>query len=151
MGLIFSPEDQRFDVDCFNGLCEVVDDISGELGDVLDGGEHIWVSMAGEVSPPDATRNHLYAFGGYGGGLVLTPTVALATSTSASIPATPTRTQLGPLFVPPSATRTSPPPRDTSTPKPPPTSTVTRTPVPTATRTPKKPPTDTPVPPPTDD
>ena len=157
MGLIFSPEDQRFDVDCFHGLCEVVDDISGELGDVLDGGQHLWVSMAGEVSPPDPTRNQLYAFGGYGGGLVLTPTVALATSTPASMPATSTRTPLGPLFVPPSATRTSPPPRDTSTPKPTKTMTVTRTPVPTntpiptktsvptVTQTPKKKPTDTPV------
>lgn len=163
MGLIFSPDDQRFDVDCFSGLCEVVDDISGELGDVLDGGQHLWVSMAGEISPPDPTRNQLYAFGGYGGGLVLTPTVVLATSTSASMPATPTRTPLGPLFVPPSATRTSPPPRDTSTPKPTPTMTVTRTPVPTntpiptktsvptATRTPKKTRTDTPVPEPTED
>ena len=163
MGLIFSPDDQRFDVDCFSGLCEVVDDVSGELGDVLDGGQHIWVNVEGEISPPDATRNQLYAFGGYGGGLVLTPTLALATSTSASMPATPTRTQLGPLFIPPSATHTPRPPRDTSTPKPTSTRTVTRTPVPTntpiptktsvptATRTPKRSPTNTIVPPPTDD
>ena len=157
MGLTFSPDDQRFDVDCFSGLCEVVNEISGELDDVLDGGQHLWVSMEGEVSPPDATRNHLFFFGGYGAGLVLTPTVALATSTSASTPATLTRTPLGPLFVPPSATRTSPPPRDTATLKPTRTMTVTRTPVPTktpiptntsvptATRTPKKSPTDTPA------
>ena len=152
MGLIFSPDDQRFDVDCFSGLCEVVDDISGELGDVLDGGQHLWVSMAGEISPPDPTRNQLYAFGGYGGGLVLTPTVVLATSTSASMPATPTRTPLGPLFVPPSATRTSPPPRDTEIHQPPPIPTATQAPVPTDTPIPPKPPTEPPPtePPPTE-
>ena len=137
MGLIFSPDEQRFDLDCFSGLCEVIDEISGGLGHVLEGGQHIWVNTAGEFSLPDATRNQLYAFGGYGGGLVLTPTVALATSTSASMPATPTRTQLGPLFVPPSATRTSPPPRDTEIPQPPPIPTATQAPVPT----------DTPIPP----
>jgi serine/threonine protein phosphatase PrpC len=146
MGVITSPDDQRMDVDCFEGQCEVFHETYGGDGIRLELGQHLWVNPVGDISPTDSTRNHLYSFGNYCGGLVLTPTVTSGTSTPLDQQLTPTRTPLGPLFVPPTAVPTTPPPTRTRTPIPTPTNTFTRTPTRTATKTLTRTPTRTPVP-----
>lgn len=147
MGVIFDDLLPRQDVDCFQGRCELYDEAGGRLPVTVQQGQHAWLSGAGMVSPPDATRNELYSFAGYCGGLIPTPTPPVGGG-----PAAATRTPLGPLFVEPTrpptptATRAAPrPPPPTATPVP------TETEVPTntirPTRTPR-PPTDAPEPPP---
>lgn len=162
MGVIYDEAAGRFDLDCFHERCELVP--GPEMAAmVLTSGQHTSIA-AGVAAVIDATRNELYSFGDWGGGLVLTPTTA-----GGSLPS---RTPLGPLFVPPTPrpiVPTQPPPPQPSGPKPtkppsatqppPPTvtdtqppsdTTPTRTRRPTRTATPETPPSDTPVPPPSD-
>jgi protein phosphatase len=146
MGVTTSPGDQRLDVDCFEGRCEVFHETYGGDGVRLDLGQHLWVNPVGDISPTDTTRNHLYSFGNFCGGLVLTPTVTATTSTRFDQQFTPTRTPLGPLFVPPTAVPTTPPPTRTRTPIPTPTTTYTRTPTRTPTKTLTRTPKRTPIP-----
>ncbi|HEY48245.1 MAG: hypothetical protein AMJ88_01250 [Anaerolineae bacterium SM23_ 63] len=146
MGVITSSGEQRLDVDCFEGRCEVFHEAYGGDGIRLESGQHLWVNPVGDISPTDTTRNHLYSFGEFCGGLILTPTVAATASTLFAQEITPTRTPLGPLFVPPTAIPTTPPPTRTRTPIPTPTHTFTRTPTITPTRTLTRTPTRTPIP-----
>jgi serine/threonine protein phosphatase PrpC len=141
MGVIFDDRLQQMDVDCFSDQCEVGTGVIGELPYILQAGEHLTIGVNGQVSQASGTRNELYAFAGFGGGLVATPTSAGAGGKAG---ATPTRTPLGPLFVPP-----------TSTPVPPPTSRPperteppvghTKAPTQTPTAFPTKPKTNTPT------
>ncbi|HEY44378.1 MAG TPA: serine/threonine-protein phosphatase [Anaerolineae bacterium] len=146
MGAISSQDEQRLDVDCFSGRCEVFHETYGGDGISLETGQHIWVNPMGDISPMDATRNHLYSYSGFCGGLVLTPTASSETATSIDQQLTLTRTPLGPLFVPPTAVPTTPPPTRTRTPRPTPTQTFTRTLTRTPTKTPTRTPTRTPIP-----
>jgi hypothetical protein len=135
MGVATLPGDPRMDVDCFEGQCEVLHETYGGEGVRLESGQHVWVSPIGDMSPMDETRNQLYSFGVFCGGLVLTPTVGATDSTPSDQQITPTRTPLGPLFVPPTAAPTTPRPTRTRTPVPTATKTYTRTPTRTPTRT----------------
>jgi serine/threonine protein phosphatase PrpC len=149
MGVTSSPDGQQLDVDCFDGRCEVYHETYGGDGVFLETGQHIWVNPMGDMGSPDATRNHLYSFAGFCGGLVLTPTGSSETATSIDLQMTFTRTPVGPLFVPPTAVPTTQPPTRTRTPKPTPTQTftrtLTRTPTRTATKTLTRTPTRTPT------
>lgn len=158
MGVEHDPLAKRFDVDCFHDLCQVAAEGEGSQAFQLGSGQHAWLDASGALSEPDATRNERYAFGGYGGGLVPTPTAPIGADLWGS--AQPTPTPIGPLFVPPTEpasqptypppekpkpgpnpTSTSPPPTSTSPPptwtQPPPTATSlppTETPEPTKTK-----------------
>jgi protein phosphatase len=118
MGVIFDSLVPRIDVDCFVGPCEVFDPGSGRLPLTLTAGQHVSIGPDVSISAPDAARSALYSFAGFCGGLVPTPGIA-------SVESAPTRTPLGPLFVPPTlrpsptATRRPPPPPPTATPVPP--------------------------------
>lgn len=146
MGAITSPGDQRLDVDCFEGRCEIFHETYGGEGVRLESDQHLWVNPVGDISPTDSTRNHLYSFGNFCSGLILTPTMTVTASTPFDQQFTPTRTPLGPLFVPPTAVPTTPPPTRTRTPIPTPTNTFTRTPTRTPTKTLTRTPTRTLVP-----
>lgn len=133
MGVTLDPVLPRFDLDCFLGSCEIVDLDSGRLPMTIYAGQHAFLAADGVPSGPDATRNDLYSFANYCGGLVPAPVTG-----GNAIAAT--RTPLGALYIPP----TQPPtPRPTATqPQAPPPPGPTATPVP-----PTDVPTDTNVPP----
>ncbi|MEW6566697.1 MAG: protein phosphatase 2C domain-containing protein [Chloroflexota bacterium] len=142
MGVIYDSLAQRLDADCFSGTCEAVDVDSGHPPVTLRAGQHVFLGADGSVSQADATRNALYSFADYCGGLVPAPAGAVEVLA-------PTRTPLGPLFVPPTQ-RPTIRPTDTrreapsATPTPVPTDTPEPTNTPRPTRTPR--PTETPVP-----
>jgi hypothetical protein len=120
MGVVFDDRLQRLDVDCFSDHCQLGTQTIGELPAILGSGEHGWLDAGGQFGSPDHTRNELYAFADFGGGLVATPSPAQ--SGGFGQPA-PSRTPLGPLFVPPTSTPlpppTKPPPEPTEKPRPP--------------------------------
>jgi len=130
MGVLFDDRLRRLDVDCFSGHCQVGTEALGDLPRVLSPGEHVAIGGDGTMSASGPTRNELYAFAGFGGGLVPTPTsLNLGSSSQASA----TRTPLGPLFVPPTPTPRPPPTQPPPEPTEPP---VAPTDVPTATTIP---------------
>ncbi len=108
MGALWDPIAGQFEVDCFEGACELV--FPGGVGMGSSAGQRIIITLAGEVLGPLAIDPARYAFGQYVGGLVQAATLEPVLSSDARA----TRTPLGPLFVSP----TPVPP--TRTPKPPP-------------------------------
>ena len=121
MGALWDPIAVQFEVDCFEGACELV--FPGGVGMGITAGQRIIIAQAGEVLGPLAIDPTRYAFGQYVGGLVLAATLepVLAGGSNAQ----PTRTPLGPLFVsptpvPPTRTPKPPPPPPEEPPGPPP-------------------------------
>jgi protein phosphatase len=151
MGASWDPSTSQFEVDCFGGECEIL--LSGGVGFRLAAGEHLLFTLEGEILGPSPIAHERYAFAGFTGGLVASPTAVRGGSAGAG--ATPTRTPLGPLFVtptpppPPPPTRTPQPPPQPPPPPPPTEPPPTNTPVPPTpvpTDTPEPPPPDTPAP-----
>ena len=149
MGASWNPSTGQFEVDCFGGECEIL--LSGGVGFRLAAGEHLLFTLEGEILGPSPIAHERYAFAGFAGGLVATPTAVRGGAAGAV--ATPTRTPLGPLFVtptplpPPPPTRTPQPPPQPPPPPPPTEPPPTDTPPPSDT---PKPPKDTPGPQPTE-
>jgi protein phosphatase len=133
MGVRWDPIASQFEVDCFGGECEIV--FPGVAGMRLAAGEHLAVTLGGEIQGPSPIAYQHYTFAGFVGGLVAAPTSIGAGAIAAGT--TATRTPLGPLFVTPTP---PPPPPPTRTPQPPP-----GPPPPEPTDIP--PPTNTPAPP----
>ena len=144
MGVAFDAVTGRFDVDCFHNGCEVVPGVAESYPMRLMAGEHVWVDGSGKISARDATRNELYSFAGYCGGLV--PTPSGAPLAGGLTPFGPTRTPLGPIFTPPAVPPTEPPWQPPAGGGPAPTA-VPPTSVP-PTEPPPPPPTEPPPPPP---
>jgi hypothetical protein len=148
MGVVFDAATGRFDVDCFQDGCEVVPGTAGSFPMRVLGGEHVWIDATGMTGPRDATRNQLYSFADYCGGLVPTPTGSPLAS--GMTPFQATRTPLGPIFTPPWIPPTEPPPPPPPPgggPQPPPPTAVPPTNPPPAT---EPPPTEPPPVPPTE-
>ena len=120
MGVTFDPFLPRMDIDCFTGACEIIDLESGRLPITINAGQHVFLAPDGSPSQPDASRNDLYSFANYCGGLVPAPSGG-----GNAVPATRT---LGALYVPPTLPPTR---RPTATqPEPPPPPGPTNTPLP---------------------
>jgi protein phosphatase len=144
LGATWEPIRGEFGVDCFGPSCEVVFPAGITMN--LTAGQHVTISLTGDVIGPEAIALERYSFGGYAGGLAALAG-SPAESPAGSQLSAPTRTPLGPLYVSP----TPPPPPPTDTPKP-----QRREPKPQPTNVPPTeppPPTDEPTdePPPTEE
>ena len=164
MGASWEPVRGEFGVDCFEPSCEVLFPAGITMN--LNAGQHVIISLAGDVIGPSPIPLELYAFGGGAGGLAGS-SGAPAGGTGGTQVFAATRTPLGPLYVsptpppPPPPTKTEkpadkpkpPPPTDVPPPTDEPPTEVPPTEEPDPTKTPKRPtdeppPPDTPEPPP---
>jgi protein phosphatase len=147
LGASWEPIRGEFGVDCFGPSCEVV--FPAGITMSLTAGQHVTISLTGDVIGPTMIQVERYAFGGYAGGLAALPG-STAGGGSGSLLSAPTRTPLGPLYVSPTP---PPPPPPTNTPRPPEPEPAPTKPPPTAepTEKPTKEPTEEPTEEPTDE
>jgi len=146
MGASWEAVRGEFGVDCFDPSCEVLFPAGITMN--LHAGQHVTISLGGDVIGPSPIPLELYAFGGGAGGLA-GPSGAPVGGTGGTQVFAATRTPLGPLYVSPTP---PPPPPPTKTekpadkPKPPPPTDVPPTDVPPTEKPSKtpRPPTDEP-------
>jgi len=112
MGASWEAVRGEFGVDCFDPSCEVVFPAGITMN--LNAGQHVTISLAGDVIGPSPIPLERYAFGVSAGGLAgLSGTPSGGSSGTQAAAAT--RTPLGPLYVSPTP---PPPPPPTETEKP---------------------------------
>jgi hypothetical protein len=112
MGATWEAVRGEFGVDCFDPSCEVVFPAGITMN--LNAGQHVTISLAGDVIGPSPIPLERYAFGVSAGGLAGLSGTPAGGSSGTQI-AAPTRTPLGPLYVSPTP---PPPPPPTKTEKP---------------------------------
>jgi protein phosphatase len=112
MGASWEAVRGEFGVDCFDPSCEVV--FPGGITMNLHAGQHVTISLGGDVIGPEPIPLERYAFGGSAGGLAGLSGAPAAVSSGTPVAAA-TRTPLGPLYVSPTP---PPPPPPTKTEKP---------------------------------
>jgi len=112
MGASWEAIRGEFGVDCFDPSCEVVFPAGITMN--LNAGQHVTISLAGDVVGPSPIPLERYAFGVSAGGLAGLSGTPAGGSSGTQI-AAPTRTPLGPLYVSPTP---PPPPPPTKTEKP---------------------------------
>ena len=112
MGASWEAVRGEFGVDCFDPSCEVV--FPGGITMNLHAGQHVTISLGGDVIGPEPIPLERYAFGASAGGLAGLSTAPAGGAGGTQVTAA-TRTPLGPLYVSPTP---PPPPPPTKTPKP---------------------------------